>query len=168
MKLRMFIAASAAGALVAVPSLATAQTDPVQGGTGIQATVPSALELILAQPKATLSSFKKAKSYSTSFDVQVITTENSAQLSVVDGDVASGSKVGRLAAGKKLLPLPLEARVGKKSFTKLNTPVTPLLATWNQPVSRAKATVNLRQQVKTKVKGSYRKVLLVTLSNATP
>jgi hypothetical protein len=168
MKLRTFIAASAVGAMVAAPPVASAQTPPVSGGTGIEAIVPSSMELILAQPKASFTKFSKAKTYSTSFNVQVVTTENSAQLSLADGDVASGSKLGRLASGKKLLPLPLEARVGKKSFTKLSSPVSSLLTSWNEPVSRAKATVNLRQRVKAKASGSYRKVLLVTLSNATP
>ena len=35
-------------------------------------------------------------------------------------------------------------------------------------ISRAKATVKLRQKVKSKASGSYRKVLLVTLTNETP
>jgi hypothetical protein len=98
----------------------------------------------------------------------VTQSDTLAQLSIADGDVSSGSKMGRLASGKKLLPLPLEARVGKSSFTALNTPVETQLTRWSEPVSRAKATVNLRQQVKAKASGSYRKVLLVTLSTDTP
>jgi hypothetical protein len=36
------------------------------------------------------------------------------------------------------------------------------------PLTNSKSTVNLRQQVKAKAKGSFRKVLLVTLSTETP
>lgn len=168
MKLRTFIAASAVGAMAVAAPAASAQTQPVSGGTGIEAIVPSMLELIIAQPKSNLTKFAKAKSYSTSFSVAVTTTDDLAQLSIADGDVASGSKMGRLASGKKLLPLPLEARVGKSSFFKLNTPVESQLTRWSQPVARQQATVNLRQQVKKKAAGNYRKVLLVTLSTDTP
>jgi len=168
MKLRMFIAVSAVGATAVAPPMASAQTEPINGGTTIGAVVASSLELIIAQPKSSFTTFKKARTYSTSFDVQVVTTEPAAQLSLADGDVASGKKMGRLASGKKLLPLPLEARVGKSAFAPLNTPVDAQLAKWSDAQARAKATVNLRQQVKSKVKGSYRKVLLVTLSTEAP
>jgi hypothetical protein len=168
MKLRTFIAASAVGAMAVAAPAASAQTAPVSGGTGIEANVPSMLELILSQPKASLATFAKAKTYSTSFEVGVTQSDTLAQLSSAGGDVTSGSKMGRLAAGKKLLPLPLEARVGKSAFSKLNTPVETQLTRWTEPVSRAKATVNLRQQVKAKASGNYRKVLLVTLSTDTP
>ena len=169
MKLRTFLATAAVGAAATAAPVAMAQTpDPVNGGTTIGANVASSLELILTQPKASFATFTKAKTYSTSFEAMVVTTEPGAQLTLADGDVTSGSKLGRLASGKKLLPLPLEARVGKKTFTALNAPVASLLTSWNEPVSRAKATVNLRQRVKAKASGSYRKVLLVTLSNETP
>jgi hypothetical protein len=168
MKLRTFIAATAVGALAVAAPVATAQTPPVSGGTNIGGSVPSFLELIISQPKATFATFSSAKTYSTSFDVAVTTTDNAAQLSLADGDVASGSKMGRLAAGSKLLPLPLEARVGKGAFAPLNTSVESQLTKWSEAQARGKATVNLRQKVKAKAKGSYRKVLLVTLSTDTP
>ena len=169
MKLRTFIAAAAVGAVATATPVAMAQTpDPISGGTTIGATVPSMLELIITQPKSGLTTFTKAKTYSSSFDVAVTTTDNAAQLSLADGEVASGSKRGRLAAGKKLLPLPLEARVGKSSFAALNAPVEPMLTSWSQPVARAKATVNLRQKVKARATSSYRKVFFVTLSTDTP
>ena len=168
MKLRTFIAASAVGAMAVAAPMASAQTAPVDGGTTIGGSVPSFLELIISQPKSSFASFTAAKTYSTSFDVAVTTTDPTSQLSLTDGEVATGSKMGRLAAGKKLLPLPLEARVGKSAFAPLNTPVDAQLTKWSSEQTRAKATVNLRQQVKSKVKGSYRKVLLVTLSTDAP
>lgn len=168
MKLRTFIAASAVGAMAVAAPMASAQTAPVNGGTNIGGSVPSFLELIIGQPKATFASFTSAKTYSTSFDVAITATDTGSQLSLADGEVNSGSKMGRLAAGSKLLPLPLEARVGKSAFAPLNTPVDAQLTKWSDAGTREKATVNLRQQVKAKVKGSYRKVLLVTLSTDTP
>jgi hypothetical protein len=169
MKLRTFIAAAAVGSVaVAAPMAASAQTEPVNGGTTIGATVPSMLELIITQPKTSFTKFSKAKTYSTSFDVAVTTTDNLAQLTLADGEVTSGSKMGRLASGKKLLPLPLEARVGKSAFAPLNTPVESQLTRWTTAVARAKATVNVRQRVKAKASGSYRKIVLATLSTDTP
>lgn len=168
MKLRTFIAAGAVGAMAVAAPMASAQTAPVDGNTVIGGAVPSFLELIISQPKSTFATFTSAKTYSTSFDVAVTTTDGASQLSLADGEVATGSKMGRLAAGSKLLPLPLEARVGKSAFAPLNTPVDGQLTKWSDAVTRSKATVNLRQQVKSKVKGSYRKVLLVTLSTDTP
>ena len=168
MKLRTFIAATAVGAMAVAAPAAHAQTAPVNGGTVIGGSVSSFLELIINQPKANFATFSSAKTYSTSFDVAVTTTDDVAQLSLADGEVTSGSKIGRLAAGSKLLPLPLEARVGKSAFAPLSTPVDPQLTKWSEAQARGKATVNLRQQVKAKAKGSYRKVLLVTLSTDTP
>ncbi|MDA0180770.1 hypothetical protein OJ997_10740 [Solirubrobacter phytolaccae] len=154
-----------AAGLVAAPG-AAAQTD---GDTGVGGVVgPNYYELILSQPKAAFSTFSSAKTYSTSFDVLATTTENRALLSVVDGDVASGAKVGRLASGSKLLPEPLEARVGSASFTPLDTTVGEPLARWTGPLAREAATVKLRQKVERKASGSYRKVLLVTLSTDVP
>lgn len=169
MKLRTFIAASVVGAAAIAAPAASAQTAPIDGNTNVGGIAPSFLELIIAQPKASaFASFTAAKTYSTSFDVGVTITDDAANLSIVDGDVNSGSKLGRLASGSKLLPLPLEARVGKSAFAPLNQPVDAQLAKVSGPLTNSKSTVNLRQQVKAKVKGSYRKVLLVTLSTETP
>ncbi|MBE2316559.1 hypothetical protein DVA67_011270 [Solirubrobacter sp. CPCC 204708] len=163
--LRSLVPATAVIALIA-PAPALAQTD---GSTGIEANVPSVLELIITQPKsASFTTFPKARTYSTSFRVAVTTSDAAARLSLADGEVASGSKKGRLAAGRKLLPLPLEARVGKSPFAPLSTPVEPQLSRWNTAVARAQATVNLRQEIEKKASGNYRKVLLVTLSSDTP
>jgi hypothetical protein len=166
MKLRTIIAATAISA-VAAPA-AWAQTPPISGGTDVGGVVPSFLELILVQPKSSFTSFPKAKTYTTSFDVSVTTTDDAMLLSLADGDVTRGSKLGRLTSGSKRLPLPLEARVGKAAFAPLDQAVDPLLTRWTQAATRSKATVNLRQKVRTRASGSYRKVLLVTLSTDTP
>src|SRR3954454_15180026 len=105
MKLSTILAVTALSAVAAPAALA--QTPPISGGTEIGGSVPSFLELIISQPSATLSSFKKAKTYSSSFDVQITATDEGTVLSLADGDVATGTKMGHLASGKKSLPLPL-------------------------------------------------------------
>jgi hypothetical protein len=154
----------------AVPAVASAQTpDPISGGTQIGGLAPSFMELILAQPaKASFATFTKAKTYSTSFDASVILTDESATLSIADGEVVKGSKLGHLTSGAKRLPLALEARAGKSAFQPLDSTVDPLLAKLSGPANRAKTTVNLRQQVKSKASGTYRKIVLATLSTETP
>jgi hypothetical protein len=168
MKLRTILAATALSA-VAVPATALAQTpDPVNGGTQIGGSAPSFLELIITQPKTAFTTFTKAKTYSASFGVSATLTDDNAFLSLADGEVASGSKLGHLTSGSKRLPLALEARVGKGAYQKLDSTVDPQLTKWSGPLTRSAATVNLRQLVKSKTSGSFRKVVLVTLSTETP
>ena len=169
MKLRTILAAAALAA-VAVPGAALAQTpDPVNGGTDIGGFTPSFLELIITQPAtASFTTFTKAKTYSANFDVSVTLTDETASLSLADGEVASGSKLGHLTSGSKRLPRALEARVGKSAFQPLDSAVDPQLTRWSQVGTRMKSTVNLRQQVTSKASGSFRKVVLVTLSTETP
>jgi hypothetical protein len=157
----------AALATVVAPAAALAQ-DPVGGGTEIGGSVASYLELILGKPGTSFTTFPKARTYSTSFDAVVTATDAPTLLTVADGDVASGSALGHLASGAKRLPLPLEASVGKAAFQGLDAAVDPLLSRWNDAVTRQKATVRLRQKVRTRAAGAYHKVILVTLSSETP
>src|SRR4051812_37215999 len=106
MKMRTLTAASAVAAL-SVPGIAAAQTAPIDGTGGVVATVPSYLELIVTQPAKGFAAFATAKSYELSFDVTVTNTDAPTQLSVTDGDAASGSKRGHLSVGAKRLPSPL-------------------------------------------------------------
>jgi hypothetical protein len=169
MKLRTIVAGTALAALMASPvAWAQDQTPPVNDGTEIGGTVPSFLELILTQPAKGFASFSKTRSYEMSFNATVITTDSPSLLTLTDGDAASGSKRGFISVGKKRLPSPLEARVGKAAFQGLNNSVDPLLTRWNEQVTRKKTTVKLRQKVKGKSTGKYRKVVLVTLSTETP
>ena len=166
MKLRTILAATAISA-VAAPA-AWAQTPPIEGGTEVGGMVFSSLELTLSQPKASLSTFPRARTYTTSFDALVTATDDTTMLTLADGEVSSGSKRGRMASGSRLLPEPLEARVGRSSFQTLAQSVDPLLARWNAAQSRGKTTIQLRQKVDRKASGSYRKLVLVTLSTDTP
>ena len=151
--------------LAATPSVAAAQDG---GDTTLGGTVPSFTELVLPKAKTVLQTFPTAKTYTSSFQVAVTTTEPALQLSLADGDVTSGSKRGRLASGSKLLPLPVEARVGRTAFAPLNLAVDTPLSRFTGPLCRGKATVNLRQSVEKKAAGSYRKLVLVTVSLDTP
>jgi hypothetical protein len=169
MKLRTIVAGTALAALVAAP-VASAQTPPVDGGTEIGGSAPSFLELILNQPSKGFAAFSKTKSYEMSFNATVITTDSPSLLTLADGDVTSGSKLGYISVGKKKLPSPLEARVGKTAFQPLDSSIDPVLTRWSDVTGRAngKATVKLRQKVKGKATGNYRKLVLVTLSTETP
>jgi hypothetical protein len=151
---------------VAVPA-ALAQVPPVEGGTPVGGTVDSYLELILTQPSG-FATFKSSGSYQLSFDAMATGTENTTQLSLADGDAASGAKLGHLASGSKRLPDPLEARVGSAAFQPLDAAVDPLLARWARPIARQAAKVTLRQTVRGKPSGTFHKVILVTLSPETP
>jgi hypothetical protein len=167
MKLRTILAVSALAALSA-PAAASAQTPPVDGGTQVGGIAPSFLELIVNQPAKGFASFTKSKSYELSFDASATATDSPTQLSIVDGDVASGSKRGHLSVGSKRLASPLEATVGKAAFQPLDASTDPLLNRWSDVMTRSKATVKLRQKIKGKSTGTYRKLVLVTLSTETP
>jgi hypothetical protein len=166
MKLRTILAGAALAA-VAAPA-AWAQAPPVEGGTEVGGSVPSFLELILTQPSTAFTTFPRARAYEMAFDAQVTATDAPTLLTLADGQAASGSKLGHLVSGSKRLPLPLEARIGTAAFQSLDESVDPLLTKWNESMTRQKATVKLRQKVNRKAGGSYRKVLLVTLSTQTP
>ena len=157
------LTALAALAVAAAP--AQAQTPPVEDGTSVGGQVPGSLELILPQASG-FSSFKRAGSFSFSFNVMTTTTETSAQLSVVDGEESGGSKLGHMSSGAKRLPDPLEARVAGSAFQPLDESFDPFKLAG--PMSRKTSKVTLRQKVRSKPKGTYRKVLLVTASSETP
>ena len=150
-------------ALVAVP--AQAQTPPVEDGTNIGGEVGSSLELILTQPSA-FATFKRAGAFTASFNVMWTTTEKGAQLEIVDGEASSGSKLGHMSSGSKRLPDPLEARVGSTAFQPLDESFDPF--SLSGPFTRKTSKVTLRQKVRSKPSGTYRKVLLVTASSETP
>ena len=163
MKVRMLVAGSVVAAgLVAAP-MASAQ------GVDVGGNVPPLAELVVSQPKSSLETFRSAKTYSTSFTVAVTTSEPKATLSLADGEVTKGSKIGRLSSGSKLLPVPLEARVGKSSaFAPLTTAMDLPLTKFTSVQANGEVKVDLRQEVEKKTSGSYGKLLLVTLSSDTP
>jgi hypothetical protein len=151
-------------ALAAVPA-AQAQTPPVNDGTSVGGHVDGSLELILPQSTA-FSSFKRAGSFTYSFNVMTTTTETAAQIDIVDGDATSGSKLGHMTAGSKRLPDPLEAKVVKGAFQPLDESLDPFgLA---GPMARKTSKITLRQKVRSKPKGAYHMTMLVTAMSETP
>jgi hypothetical protein len=152
---------------LAPPAAARAQ-DPADGGTQVGGSVPSYLELILSKPGTAFTTFPKARIYSTRFEAMVTATDAPTLLTLADGDATAGARLGHRASGSRRLPLPLEASAGQAAFRRLNSATDPLLARWNDAVTRRKATVRLRQKVRRRVSGAYHKVVLVTLSPATP
>jgi hypothetical protein len=150
-------------ALAAVP--ASAQTPPVEDGTHVGGEVSSSLELILPQTSG-LSSFKRAGTFTFSFNVQTTTTEKGAELAIVDGDASSGSKLGHMSAGSKRLPDPLEARIASAAFQPLDESFDPF--SLSGPFTRKTSKVTLRQKVRSKPSGTYHKLVLVTASSETP
>jgi hypothetical protein len=159
MRFRLFLAAMAA--VLAAPSVAAAQ------GTTVGGPVYSSMELILGQPDG-FPAFSKAKTYTTSFEALATATDAPTLLSVADGDATGGSKLGHISVRGKRLPEPLEATVGAAAFQPLDQSVSPLLTKFKDVTARAKTTVKLRQKVTRKSTGSYRKVVLVTLSTEMP
>jgi hypothetical protein len=150
-------------AVAAAP--AQAQTPPVEDGTNVGGDVGSTLELIL--PKAGgFATFKRAGSFTFSFNVKATTTETRAEFAIVDGDASSGSKLGHMSAGSKRLPDPLEARVGKSAFQPLDESFEPF--SLSGPFTRKTSKVTLRQKVRSKPSGTYHKLVLITASSETP
>jgi hypothetical protein len=123
------------------------------------------VELILPQTNG-FASFKRAGTFTLSFNVMMTTTENAGQLDIVDGDTASGSKLGHMSAGSKRLPDALEARIGKAAFQPLDESLDPF--NLSGPFTRKTSKVTLRQKVRSKPSGTYRKLVLITASSETP
>jgi len=155
----------AAVALAAAPAAAWAQS-PIDGGTEVGGSVPSYLELILGEPGTAFTTFPKVRTYSTSFQAVVTATDSPTLLTLADGDATSGATLGHLSSGARRLPLPLEASVGRSPFQGLDA--GPLLAHWNDAITRKPVTVKLRQKVRSRATGAYHKVILVTASPQTP
>jgi hypothetical protein len=148
--------------LLAVPGVASAQT------TGVGGDVNSQMALSLDQPAEGFAAFKKARSYTTTLNARVTATDGPMLLSITDGDATSASKRGHLSVGSKRLKAPLEAAVGSAAFQPLDASVDPLLKRWSDFGSNVAATIKLRQKVDKKASGTYRKLVLVTLSSETP
>jgi hypothetical protein len=170
MKLRTILAGTVLAALAAPAAMAQTPPDPVSGGTNVGGSVNSFLELILTQPAKGFAAFSKTKTYEMSFNATAISTDSPTLLTLADGDATSGSKLGHISVGSKRLPEPLQAAVGKTAFQPLDDSVDPLLTKWTDVTGRTNGlvTIKVRQKVKGKFTGTYRKVLLPTLSTETP
>ncbi len=157
------LAAVAAGA-AAAPAAAQ---DP---GTEVGGTVPSYLALGLSDPEGLATFPAGAGEYELAVRARVTTSDAGATLSVADGDVTSGSRLGRLASDAGVLDAPLEARIGAAAFQPLDARLDPVLAAFRRPVANAAATIRLRQRIGAgeRPSGTYAKTLLITLSADAP
>lgn len=165
---KMLVGAAMAAAVAPAAAAQAQEPPPVGGGTNVGGVVPSYLELILGKPTSSLSTFRKVRTYTSSFQAMVTATDKPTLLTLADGDATSGSRLGRLMSGSHRMPLPLEATIGRAAFQGLNASIDPLLTTYNDAVTRQAATVKLRQKVRRKASGTYHKIILVTLSSQTP
>jgi hypothetical protein len=160
---RIAFLAAAVGCLLLAAAPAAAQTDV--GGT-----VPSLIELWIDEPDGFASFPAGPGEHELAIRTRVTTTTNRALLSVVDGDLTSGRRLGHLASSASVLDQPLEARVGSDPFQPLDVTIDPLLAQFDRPVSNERTTIRLRQRIGAgeRPRGTYTKTLLITLSSTAP
>jgi len=156
--------AAIALALLLSPAAAEAQ------GTDVGGTVPSYLALSLDEPDGFATFPAGPGEHTLRVRARVTSTDGGARLSIADGDVASGARMGSMAAGGTALDRPLEARVGAAAFQPLDAAIDPLLAVFRRPVANEAATIELRQRIgpAERPRGTYAKTLLITLSSNAP
>ena len=158
---RAVVVAIAGLLLTALP--AAAQTDV--GGN-----VPSQLDLWLDEPHGFASFPAGPGEHELTIRTRVTSTSTRAVVSVVDGDLTGGSRLGRLASRASVLKEPLEARVGSAAFQPLDATIDPLLAEFQRPLANERVTIRLRQKIRAgeRPRGTYTKTLLITLSANAP
>ncbi len=146
--------------LTAVP--AAAQTDV--GGT-----VPSMLELSIDDPSGFASFPAGPGEHELVIPTRITSTASRALLTVADGDLTTGRRLGHLASSASVLDQPLEARVGSEPFQPLDVSIDPVLAEFG-PVARERVRIRLRQRIEAgeRPRGTYTKSLLITLSSTAP
>ena len=137
-------------------------------GTEVGGTVPSTLELSIDSVGMFAPFAAGPASRQLLVRARVTSTDKAATLSIADGDVASGPRLGRLSAA---LSRPLEIRLGASGpFTPLSAAADVELTAFDEPVANAPATLRVRQRVLAgeRPKPTYPKTLLITLSSDAP
>ncbi len=147
-------------------ALARGQGSPVPGGT-----VPSTLSLSLSQP----SPFRRAGSagrgsvYTSVIHAEVTATDTPIRLSLADGEVTRGPRLGHLVRGSSVLSPALRAQAGGGAFLSLDAAFPPQLKRWGRPLSGATTKIRLRQEAPdARVVRNHHKLLLVTLTAEGP
>jgi hypothetical protein len=146
---------------------ARAAQDP---GTPVGGIVPSFLKLVV-DDAAGFGAFPAGPGeYELAIHARVTASDPRSQLTVADGDVADGRRLGRLASAASVLAEPLEARAGDGAFASLDATVDPLLEVFSRPVAGERVTVRLRQRIEAgeRPRGSYSKTIFLTLSPEAP
>ncbi len=157
----MLVAGSVAAAGLTAAPMASAQ------GVDIRQR-PQHVGLVISQPRSSLETFSSAKTYTTSFNVEV-TTSSRRRRSIADGEVTAGSKIGRLANGSRA---PAVAARGSRrqvvgvraAGLRHGSPPREVLDDPGQRRGQGRPAPEDRDQTS----GGYRKLLLVTLSSNTP
>jgi hypothetical protein len=138
-------------------------------GTDVGGTVPSYMALSLDEPDGFATFPAGPADHELRVRARVTSSDGGVRLSIADGDVTSGSRLGRMAGGAAL-DAPLEARVGAAAFQPLDASIDPILAVFREPVANEPATILLRQRIGAgeRPRGTYDKTLLITLSSKAP
>jgi hypothetical protein len=155
--------------LVLAGALLLLAAAPAAAQTEVGGSVPSMLSLELDDASG-FSSFPAGPGeHDLVVRARITSTANRTRVSVADGDVASGRRLGRMASSASLLDEPLEARVGSDPFQPLNAEIDPILAEFG-PVSNERVTIRLRQRIDAgeRPRGTFEKTLLITLSSTAP
>jgi hypothetical protein len=160
------LACAVLAASLLLASLARAQSSPVPGGT-----VPSTLSLSLGRP----SPFRRAgpagrgSVYTSVIRAQVTATDTPVQLSLVDGEVTRGPRLGHMAGGSSVLSSALEAQAGGGAYRSLDAAPPPQLKRWGRPLAGTTTKIRLRQVAPgARALRNHHKLLLVTLTAGGP
>lgn len=155
-------AAAATCALLGGGSVAAAQESEIGGR------VDGLLRLEL-EDTAPLTAFPAAAGTAeTSLTARIVATDGPVTLSVADGDVAEGSRLGRLTAGTATLAAPLTVSGEDGAFASLGA--EPVLREWSGEIGLTATRLRLRQRLTSRElrRGPYTKTVLVTASVGTP
>lgn len=145
-------------------------TLPAAAQTDVGGIVPSQLQLSLDDPHGFASFPTGPGEHELAIRIHATSTTPRAAVSVVDGDLTSGRRLGHLASGVSVLKEPLEATVGSTAFQPLDVTLDPVLAEFQRPLANERVTIRLRQRLAAgeRPRGTYTKTLLITLSANTP
>ena len=156
-------------ALVLAVGLLLLAAAPAAAQIDVGGSVPSMMSLQLDDPSGFESFPAGPGEHDLAVRARITSTGRRALVSVADGDVTSGRRLGRMASSASVLDEPLEARVGSDPFQPLNAAIDPILAEFG-PVSNKRVTIRLRQRIDAgeRPRGTYSKTLLITLSSTAP
>jgi hypothetical protein len=138
---------------------------PVAGGT-----VPSTVALSLSEP----SHFRRigrSDFFGATIRARATATDVPTKLSVVDGEVSGGRRLGHMASRNSILSPALEVTAGRglSPFHSLDATLPTPLRIWRQPLSSESARIRLRQKAPSaRALRNHGKLLLVTLTVGGP
>lgn len=145
-------------------ALMGASTAAGQGpGTDVGGEVPGLLGLSVTQPPGLAAFPRETRSSGSQFVAVATSTEPSASLTVADGSVLGGARLGRLTAGGRSLTAPLEVRAGG-GFAPLG--LGRVITPFPDVIAARPTTVRLRQRLAAtdRRRGTFRKTLIASLN----